>query len=53
MSIANVPVGSGTVHRAGLLPTDETDTYEGRLEFWDGTTETAWKVCEPTSIQHG
>ena len=26
--------------------------YEGRLEFWDGATETAWKVCEPTSIQH-
>ena len=34
------------------LPADELDTYEGRLEFWDGDTETAWKVCEPTSIQH-
>ena len=22
------------------------------MEFWDGGTETAWKVCEPTSIQH-
>ena len=22
------------------------------MEFWDGVTETAWKVCEPTSIQH-
>ena len=32
--------------RAGL------ERYEGRLEFWDGTTETAWKVCEPTSIEH-
>ena len=21
------------------------------MEFWDGVTETAWKVCEPTSIQ--
>ena len=30
----------------------ELDTYEGRLEFWDGVTETAWRVCEPTSIQH-
>ena len=34
------------------LPADELDTYEGRLEFWDGATERAWKVCEPTSIQH-
>ena len=34
------------------LPAGELDTYEGRLEFWDGVTETAWKVCEPTSIQH-
>ena len=35
-----------------LLPAGELDTYEGRLEYWDGATETAWKVCEPTSIQH-
>ena len=34
------------------LPASEIDRYEGRLEFWDGDTETAWKVCEPTSIQH-
>ena len=34
------------------LPAGEIDHYEGRLEFWDGRTETAWKVCEPTSIQH-
>ena len=34
------------------LPADELDHYEYRLEFWDGATETAWKVCEPTSIQH-
>ena len=34
------------------LPASEIDCYEGRLEFWDGVTETAWKVCEPTSIQH-
>ena len=34
------------------LPAGELDHYEGRLEFWDGATETAWKVCEPTSIQH-
>ena len=30
------------------LPASELDHYEGRLEFWDGVTETAWKVCEPT-----
>ena len=34
------------------LPAGELDRYEYRLEFWDGDTETAWKVCEPTSIQH-
>ena len=34
------------------LPASEIDHYEGRLEFWDGDTETAWKVCEPTSIYH-
>ena len=34
------------------LPASEIEHYEGRLEFWDGRTETAWKVCEPTSIQH-
>ena len=34
------------------LPASEIDDYEGRLEFWDGATETGWKVCEPTSIQH-
>ena len=34
------------------LPANEIDRYEGRLEFWDGDTETAWKVCDPTSIYH-
>ena len=34
------------------LPASELEHYEGRLEFWDGDTETAWKVCEPTSIEH-
>ena len=34
------------------LPASEIDGYEGRLEFWDGHTETAWKVCDPTSIYH-
>ena len=34
------------------LPADEVDHYEYRLEFWDGATETAWRVCEGASIQH-
>ncbi len=34
------------------LPERALESYEGRLEFWDGLTETAWKVSEPTSIQH-
>ena len=34
------------------LPASKLESYEYRLEFWDGVTETAWKVCEPTSIQH-
>ena len=34
------------------LPESKLDSYEYRLEFWDGATETAWRVCEPTSIQH-
>ena len=33
------------------LPASEIDHYEGRLEFWDGDTETAWKVPD-TPIQH-
>ena len=34
------------------LPASGLERYEGRLEFWDGDTETAWKVCEPASIEH-
>ena len=34
------------------LPASELDTYEGRLEFWDGATETAWRVREGASLQH-
>ena len=33
------------------LPADELDHYEGRLEFWDGATETAWRIPE-TPLQH-
>ena len=33
------------------LPASEVDHYEGRLEFWDGATETAWRIPE-TPIDH-
>ena len=31
---------------------DEVDTWDGRFEFWDSATETAWMVREPTSATH-
>ena len=34
------------------LPAAEIDRYEGRLEFWEARTETAWKVREPTTVYH-
>ena len=33
------------------LPAREVDFHEGRIEFWDGRTETAWRVRD-VSIQH-
>ena len=34
------------------LPESALEHYEGRLEFWDGRTGTAWRVSEPTSTCH-
>ena len=34
------------------LPESELERYEGRLEFWDGRTHTAWRVREPTTLHH-
>ena len=34
------------------LPESELARFEGRIEFWDGRTQTAWRVCEPTTIWH-
>ena len=34
------------------LECDEVATCEGRFEFWDAATETAWVVREPTSATH-
>ena len=36
---------------ARRVPRSEIDTWEGRLEFWDGATEIAW-VAEPTTPYH-
>ena len=50
----NDPLPSGLEFpgcRPVRLSRDEIMTYEGRLEFWDARTETAW-VCEPTSPYH-
>ena len=33
------------------LTCDEVETFEGRLEYWDGATSTAW-VCEAASPYH-
>jgi Uma2 family endonuclease len=33
------------------LPRAEIERYEGRLEYWDATIETAW-ICEPTTSYH-
>ena len=37
--------------RAFHLSCGEAATYEGRVEFWDARTETAW-VAEPTTPDH-
>jgi hypothetical protein len=31
---------------------DAIDDYEGRFEYWDSRTETAWVAREPTSVYH-
>ena len=52
-SAASAPVG---LEFPGCRPIrlgrEELKTWEGRLEYWDGDTETAWVVREPTSPAH-
>ncbi len=31
---------------------DAIADFHGRIEYWDGDTETAWKVSEPTTVYH-
>ena len=33
------------------LPRAEIERFEGRLEYWDASAETAW-ICEPTTSYH-
>ena len=33
------------------LPREQLDRFEGRLEYWEAATATAW-VCEPTTPYH-
>ena len=33
------------------LPRAEIERFEGRLEYWEAATETAW-ICEPTTPYH-
>ena len=35
------------------LPAREVDLYDGRLEFWDGRTETAWRACDVSPHHEG
>ena len=39
--------GSKPVH----LPRTEIERFEGRLEYWDAATETAW-ICDPATPYH-
>ena len=54
------PTGTGTADYAARFPgcrpvrllTDRLPDFDGRLEYWDARTETAWVVAEPTSGIH-
>ena len=37
--------------KAVNLPRTQIDRFEGRLEYWDAATETAW-ICDPTTPYH-
>ena len=38
--------------RAVRIARDAIADFEGRIEYWDAATETAWMVCEPTTVYH-
>ena len=37
---------------AVAISREDIETWEGRLEYWDADTETAWMVREPTGAAH-
>lgn len=45
-------LGFDGAYKSFRLRRDELEHYDGRLEFWDGATETALMVREPTSPFH-
>ena len=38
--------------RPMTITREDITAYEGRFEFWDADTETAWMVREPTGVAH-
>ena len=34
------------------LKREDLDTHDGRFEYWDGDTQTAWVLRDPTSFAH-
>ena len=38
--------------RTVTITREDIADYEGRFEYWEAETETAWMVCEPTSAYH-
>ena len=34
------------------LTRDDIEDFEGRVEYWDARTETAWVIAEPTYAGH-
>ena len=57
----NAPGDTGTTDYGSRFPgcrpvrllTDRLTDFEGRLEYWDARTGTAWVVAEPTGGIHG
>ena len=55
-AVALADVRESTPEFPGCRPVriarDAIDDYEGRFEYWDSQTETAWVAREPTSVYH-
>ncbi len=51
-SLAERPVPEFPGCRPITIRRDEIATHEGRFEFWDADTETAWVMRDPTGFAH-